>query len=252
MRLASVWKQHRRSKLQTLSLMPVATIPESERAKMGLQLTEQDVLLVGTADGDVALLNLQQGAMQLCFCAHKLMAIKKVIADETHHRLLSVADCSAKVWYLTGGIRSFGNISLPAPGTCVCKVGTLFIVGTACGSVHVINMINGLLSLSLKSAIHSDFVTTLHPAASKQCVISSSKDGTVKVWHTSGKMILSLVNTKRMQCACFLSNDDILIGSGKQVEVIRQPFDVSSRCGPSGELVHDAEDTQSSLHQLRY
>jgi WD40 repeat protein len=135
-----------------------------------------------------------------------------------------------QVWHFSGGIRSFGSVSLPAAGTCACKVSTRFIVGTACGSVHVIDMISGLLSLSLKTAIHSDFVRTLQPSASDKYIISSSRDGTVKVWDLDGKLILSMVNTKRMQCACFLSNDDILIGSGRQVEIIKQPFDISSRC----------------------
>lgn len=229
-RLASLWKQHRRSKLQTISLMLAATIPEQECAKLGLELNGTDFLLVGTVDGDVALLDMQKGAMQVCFCAHKLMAIKKVIADETHHRILSVADCSAKVWRFESGIRSFGQVNLSAPGSCACKAGTLFIVGTACGSVHTIDMITGLMLLSLKSSIHSDCVNTLQPSASQQYVISSSKDGTVKVWSTAGKLKLSLVNTKKMQCACFLGNDDILIGSGKQVELIREPFDISNRC----------------------
>jgi hypothetical protein len=98
-RLASVWKQHRRSKLQTISLMPVETIPESEYTKLDLHFTDEEVLLVGTADGDIALLDVHQGSMQVCFCAHKLMSISNVIADEKHHRLLSVAECSAKVCF---------------------------------------------------------------------------------------------------------------------------------------------------------
>jgi hypothetical protein len=93
--LTHVWKQHRRSKLQTISLMNIETIPKSEWPKLGLQITDKEVLMVGTADGEVALLDLQQGAMQLCFCAHKV--ISEVLADAKHQRLLSLADCSAKV-----------------------------------------------------------------------------------------------------------------------------------------------------------
>lgn len=229
-RLSSIWKQHRRAKPRALCVMSVATIPESTLEKLGLDLAGSHVLLIGTADGDIALLDMQHGVMGLCFCAHKLIALNHVIADEKHHRLLSVADCNAKVWHFNGGIKAFGNIVLPAAGSCACNIGSVFIVGTASGSVHMIDMKSGLLTLTLKSAIHTDYIRTLRPSGSNKYVISSSKDGTVKAWDASGRLILSLVNTKRMQCACFLSNDDIIIGSGRQVEVIRQPFDISSRC----------------------
>jgi WD40 repeat protein len=134
-----------------------------------------------------------------------------------------------QVWHFKGGIKSFESVRLPAAGTCVCKLSTRFMIGTACGSVHVIDMISGAMTLSLNNAIHSDYVRTLQPSSRGMYVISSSKDGTVKVWDTDGKLLLALMNLQRMQCACFLSNDDILIGSGRQAEIIRQPFDISNR-----------------------
>ena len=214
-----------------------------------------------------AILCRSNGAQMISFCAHKLCSVKHIICDQRKQRVLTIAGAfaehalsrrtlghrvatmisadmtvgsAARVWTFKNGVRSMGTTELGARGTSAEVCGKHFVIGTANGAIHLVESETGLCAITLACAIHTNSVQSIHADQSHEWLVSTSADGTVKVWTISGAVIACLQNTRKVTCACFLNEGlDILLAAPTQLQVVRKevynppsdvPCDPQSTC----------------------
>lgn len=114
-----------------------------------------------------------------------------------------------------------GTTNLGSNGTSAALCGNQFVVGTGSGAIYVVESQTGLCTITLSRAIHTGTVHSIHADNSREWLVSTSADGTVKIWNMRGSIVSSLQNTRKVVSACFLNNkQDIVIGAETQLEVI--------------------------------
>eukprot|EP00892_Ulva_mutabilis_P006734 jgi/Ulvmu1/4432/UM002_0157.1 len=222
--LVGVWTQHRRSRLVTLCIAPQETVPSAQLRSWGLPPARQEdeFLFGGTADGDVWIMDRSTGAQMISFCAHKLCGIKHILCDPELQRVLTTAGSAARVWSFKNGVTSMGTTNLVSDATSTALCGSHFVIGTASGAVHIVESHTGLCAITLACAVHTGAVNSIEADSQREWLVSTSSDGTVKVWNLSGAVIYSLQNTRQVACACFLNgNPDLLLGAPTQLEKVR-------------------------------
>lgn len=114
-----------------------------------------------------------------------------------------------------------GTTNLGSNGTSAAVCGNNFVVGTGSGAIYVVESKTGLCTITLSRAIHTGTVHSIDVDHSGEWLVSTSADGTVKVWTLKGSVITSLQNTRKVVCACFLNDKhDIVIAARTQLEVV--------------------------------
>lgn len=138
------------------------------------------------------------------------------------------------MWSFRSGVRSSGTTNLGSHGTSAVVCCDNFVIGTATGTVHIVESKTGLCTITLARVIHTSTIHSLHADQSREWVVSSSADGTVKIWKLDGVILACLQNTRKMVCACFLNDQmDVLLGAHTRLEVVqRGEYDSSNhlRC----------------------
>lgn len=116
-----------------------------------------------------------------------------------------------------------GTTKLDSEVMCTSLCGNHFVIGTANGTVHLVESKTGLQSMAVACIMHTGAIHSIQADASQEWLVSCAADGTVKVWALNGAVISSMQSTSKIACACFLNNKlDILLGTPSQLEVVRR------------------------------
>ena len=236
--VVDIWVHLAAEQLTCLGLLVSGGIPDERAQKLGLCAVGQsmpDLIMVGTSTGDVMFLS-AEGQVQMRFCAHKLLPVKHVCACAQEHRLLTVTDAGIKLWDLSKGARMLFAAANVSQVTCVTTLGCRFALGTSGGGVRFIEMRWGS-EQPVQGTQHGKRTTSVQADCVLGLLVSSSLDGTVKVWNTRGELCSTIWIAQPVTCACIVSGDgDIVCGIGQELVHIRSGMysaESASNTGPT-------------------
>jgi WD40 repeat protein len=224
-RLTAVWTTHEREHITCLKLILAGSIPAEHCTSLGIAANgvSVDMLVAGTADGDVLLLSAMNGQLLLRFCGHKLLRITHVLADADHHRLLTVAARVVKIWDLARGFCVLKSTNLGSPVSAVAVLNSHFILTTTSGHVRFLDMEGGCEVGQGSSAVHSGPTTSIHSSAYLQHAVTASLDGTLKLWCANQQLARSILIARPASCACFLNTKgDIICGIKSTIMLVQR------------------------------
>lgn len=223
--LDAIWTHLERRRMTCLALLTAGAMPQERARALGLEVTDSasDLLLAGTADGDVLLLSLAEGGVLLQVCAHKLTRLSHVLASAAHSRLLTVAAGVAKVWNLEKGFHVIGVTELGSAVTSVAMLCGSFVLATGSGHTRFVDATTGRERLQGGGAAHGAAVQSVSSSAYLQHAVTASADGALKLWRADRHMSRSILIARPATCACFLNQDgDIVCGIGSKVMLVQR------------------------------
>lgn len=224
-KIADVWTQREREKLSCMCLFVKGSMPQERATELGLCLETGELLdfiVAANMDGDVIFLSTGTGQIVLRFCAHKLAKITHVLVDGDHHRLLTVTSNAVKVWDLARGIKMLCATSSASSVTCVSLLQDWFLLGTSSGALRFINVIDGQERPLLSDDAHVSRMASVQASDFLQHAVSSSPDGTLKLWDVQRRLVRTVLIARAVTCACFLNNSgDLVCGIGHELVIIR-------------------------------
>ena len=224
-RLHMVCTTLEREGLTTLALLSAAAVPRAAADLMCLNRDASgevaDHLIASNRDGDIIVLDASTLDIVLRFSAHKLCHISHLRVDAEHRRLLSVAGSTVKLWDLARPFKLIRASDLDAAVTHVAALNDAFFVTTADGKLSTVDMGDGAV-LASDAIGHSQPATALTANPLLQHLVSSSSDGTLKLWSANRTLSRALLIGQSLTCACFLNDGgDLLVGIDQKLVAIQ-------------------------------
>jgi WD40 repeat protein len=252
--LTGIWTQASGERLACLGLLIAGSMRHERAQALGLCASvtaPPDLVVAGTEEGDVVFLHPDSEDVAMRFCAHKQMRITHVLACADEHRLLTVTDTGLKVWDLGKGVKMVRATSSASPVSCVASFGPWFVLGTSAGGVRWISTRSGEEQAG-GGPVHSKCVTSIQADLLGQRAVSSSLDGTLKVWSAARELLHTIWVGRPLTCACFANGTGDIV-CGVRHELIRicghMYQDVCSRRStPQAAAGSDAPCSQVTVH----
>ena len=223
--LDAVWTHLERRRITCLALLVHGALPPTRAAALGLDSTSatSELLVAGTAVGDVLLLSLEGGAVLWHASAHKLTRITHVLPFAAKSRLLTVASGIAKVWDLTMGFSVVAVTELDCAATSVAALCGSFVVATASGHVRFLDIATGRERTQGSVIAHGAAAQSVTTSAYLQHAVTASADGTLKLWRADRQLSRSILIARPATCACFLNHSgDIVCGIGSKIMLVQR------------------------------
>ncbi|GAX84070.1 hypothetical protein CEUSTIGMA_g11494.t1 [Chlamydomonas eustigma] len=201
----------------------------SEGVTAGLGLTKDngvtsDHLILGTYTGDCIIASADYGGVAIYrFPAFKHQPLDHLALDLDRAMLVACSRSSIRVYSINYELKCIYKLDAGSQVTRVELLEGRAIIGSASGSILLLDMPTGRTVMSSSSTDHLDRIAGIGASVHLQHCVTSSRDRNVKVFDRDKILKRTIYIAAPVSCCCFLNDEgDILVGlPSKRLVVIR-------------------------------